>query len=388
MENNERYINCKHPNIPQNPCCDPCNTHTCCSQGPQGPQGEPGPIGPQGAAGPAGAMGPQGAIGPQGPAGNIGPMGPQGLTGPTGPQGPAGETGPQGPQGESGPAGLQGLPGPAGAQGPAGETGPMGPQGPAGEPGPQGIPGAMGPQGPAGDTGPQGLQGEPGPTGPQGFPGPAGAQGPAGRTGPIGPQGIPGPEGPQGEPGPAGPQGPQGIPGTAGSSAIIPLASGLPVSLTSLFNGLSGIPAFIGFGSSAPGLAVLGSTIDITNPAGTLTNFAFSMPRDATITAISAYFSTTLALSLIGSSITITARLYGSAAPNNILSPISGAAVTLAPPLTGTINIGHISFGSIDGLSIPVTTNDRLMMVFSITASGLSLTNTVAGYASAGIAIS
>ena len=45
---------------------------------------------------------------------------------------------------------------------------------------------------------------------------------------------------------------------------------------------------------------MLGSAIDITNASGTLSNFAFQMPRAGIITAFSAYFSTTAALSLIG----------------------------------------------------------------------------------------
>ena len=166
---------------------------------------------------------------------------------------------------------------------------------------------------------------------------------------------------------------------------FIPLSSGIPISLTTIAGGLAGIPAFIGFGSSAPGLTILGSNIDLTNPSGTLTNFAFSMPRAGIISSISAYFSTTAALSLIGSSITIRAQLYVSSTPNNLFVPIPGAVVNLAPSLTGTISIGDISSGLTTGLSIPVTAQSRLLMVFSATSSGLSLINTVVGYASAGI---
>ena len=116
-----------------------------------------------------------------------------------------------------------------------------------------------------------------------------------------------------------------------------------------------------------------GTTIDLTNAAGTLTNFAFSVPRDGTITALSAFFSTTAALSLTGSTITIRAQLYQSTTPNNIFSPIAGAVVTLAPALTGVISIGSLSNGLTSGLSIPVTARTRLLLVFSTTASGVAL---------------
>jgi len=114
---------------------------------------------------------------------------------------------------------------------------------------------------------------------------------------------------------------------------------------------------------------------------------AFSLPRDATITSVSAYFSTTASLSLVGSTVTITAQLYQSTTPNNTFSPISGTAVTLAPALTGVIAIGSISSGLLTGLSIPVTAGTRLLYVLSITSTGISLINTIDGYASGGLNI-
>ena len=216
---------------------------------------------------------------------------------------------------------------------------------------------------------------------------PTGVTGPAGPTGPMGcpgPRGATGPMGPMGYPGKTGATGPTGA---TGSSAIIPFASGIPVSLTTIAGGLVGTPAFVGFGSSAPGLSIVGNTIDLTNPSGTLTNFAFTMPRDGTITAIDIFFSTTAALSLVGSTITITAQLYQSTVPNNTMTAIPGTLITLTPSLTGILSIGSISKGILTGLSIPVPAQTRLMLVLTATATGLSLVNTVAGYASAGVSI-
>lgn len=84
----------------------------------------------------------------------------------------------------------------------------------------------------------------------------------------------------------------------------------------------------------------------------------------------------------------IRAQLYVSNTPNNVFTPIPGAIVNLSPALSGTISIGTISNGITTGLSIPVTAQSRLLMVYSAQASGLSLINTVVGYASAGIEIS
>lgn len=226
------------------------------------------------------------------------------------------------------------------------------------------------------------------PTGITGATGSTGPTGPIGDTGATGPTGATGSIGDIGPTGATGPTGVTGATGASGSTSIIPLASGLPISLTTIAGGLAGIPAFIGFGSSAPGLTILGSSIDLTNSSGTLSNFAFSMPRAGTITSLSAYFSTTGLLNLLGSSITIRAQLYISNTPNNIFTPIPGAVVNLSPALSGTIALGSISNGITTGLSIPVTAQSRLLMVYSAQASGLSLINTVVGYASAGIEIS
>ena len=254
----------------------------------------------------------------------------------------------------------------------------MGPQGVTGAQGIQGVTGPMGPQGP------KGCPGDDGPTGPTGPIGPTGANGVTGPTGPTGADGATGPTGPAGADGATGPVGPTGV---AGTGAIIPFASGLPVALTTIAGGLAGLPAFVGFGSSAQGLTVLGSSINITNAAGTLSNFAFQVPRAGTITSFSAFFSTTAALSLVGSTVAVNAQIYQSTTPNNVFSPIPGTLINLTPSLTGIISIGTLLNGSLTGLNIPVTAGTRLMLVFSASASGLTLVNTVVGYASAGLSI-
>jgi BclB C-terminal domain-containing protein len=174
-----------------------------------------------------------------------------------------------------------------------------------------------------------------------------------------------------------------------GPGAIIPYASGTPAILTTVLGGLAGTTSLVGFGSSATGVTIIGTTIDLTGAGGTLLNFAFSVPRAGTITSIAAYFSTTAALSLIGSTVTITAQLYSSTTPNNIFTPIPGAVVNLAPPLSGLVSIGTISNGVTTGLAIPVTPETRLLLVFSADVTGgIDIATTVVGYASAGVAIS
>ncbi|WP_308018569.1 hypothetical protein [Bacillus sp. SRB3LM] len=85
---------------------------------------------------------------------------------------------------------------------------------------------------------------------------------------------------------------------------------------------------------------------------------------------------------------TITAQLYSSTTPGNIFTPIPGALVNVALALTGAVALGAISNGITTGVSIPVTEETRLLLVFSTTAAGLSLINIITGYAIGGVRIS
>ncbi|WP_283956713.1 exosporium glycoprotein BclB-related protein, partial [Paenibacillus polymyxa] len=158
--------------------------------------------------------------------------------------------------------------------------------------------------------------------------------------------------------------------------------------LTTVLGGLVGTTSLIGFGSSATGIGLVNGVIDLTGTlVGPLINFAFSVPRGGVITSITGYFSTTAALTLLGSSVSITAQLFSSPTPNNTFIAVPGATVTLTPPLTDIVALGTTSSGIATGLAIPVTAQTRLLMVFSATATGVSLVNTVVGYASAGVTI-
>ena len=166
--------------------------------------------------------------------------------------------------------------------------------------------------------------------------------------------------------------------------SIIPFSSGItPVVLTSIAGGLVGTTSLIGFGTAIPGVTVTGTTIDLSGVA----TEAFSVPRAGNITAISATFTTLAALSLVGTTTTINARIYRAPANSNVFTA-TGATVNLTPPLTGALPLGTISSGSANVPPVPVAQGDRLVMVFSITSTGLTVVQTVTGTASAGITIS
>ena len=300
--------------------------------------------------------------------GNTGTTGFTGSTGTTGTTGFTGTTGATG----TGTTGFTGSTGTTGTTGFTGETGITGATGPTGSTGSTGFTGATGGTGAAGFTGFTGATGATGTgttgsTGATGFTGATGATG-TGTTGATGSTGV------------------AGATGATGGGAIIPFASGEPVTLTTVLEGVAGNVGLIGFGNSAANLGVLGPTIDLTGAAGLLLNMAFSVPRNGTITSIAAFFSTTLGLGLSGTTVTISAQLYSSTTPNNIFSPI-GTPVTLAPAMTGVLGVGTISNGILTGLSLAVTPETRLLMVFSANAVGLNLVTTIEGYASAGITI-
>jgi len=336
-------------------------------------------IGITGATGATGATGSVGATGATG-AGVTGATG-AGATGATGSAGATGATGSTG-ETATATAGATGATGTAGATGATGSAGATGATG-AGVTGATGTAGATGATGTAGATGATGA----GVTGATGSAGATGATGSAGVTGATGTAGVTGATG-AGVTGATGTAGVTGATGATGSGAIIPYSSGLPVAMTTVLGGLLNTSSAVGFGSSATNISITGGTIDLTGAAGTLLNFAFSVPRTGTITSMAAYFSATASVSLVGTTVTITAQLYRSTTPNNTFTAVPGALVTLSPPLTGLIALGTISSGNTTGLSIPVTVGERLLLVFTSTVTaGIDVATTVAGYASAGVTI-
>ncbi|MEK3738306.1 exosporium glycoprotein BclB-related protein [Paenibacillus sp. FSL H7-0941] len=354
------------------------------SVGATGATGSAGATGATGSTGVTGATGSTGVTGATGSTGVTGATGSTGVTGATGSTGATGATGSAGATGATGTAGVTGATGSAGVTGATGTAGATGATGTAGATGATGTAGATGATGSAGVTGATGA----GVTGATGSAGVTGATGSAGVTGATGSAGATGATGTAGVTGATGSAGVTGATGAAGAGAIIPYSSGLPVAMTTVLGGLLNTSSAVGFGSSATNISITGGTIDLTGAAGTLLNFAFSVPRIGTLTSMAAYFSATSSVSLVGSTVTITAQLYRSTTPNNTFTAVPGALVTLSPPLTGLIALGTISSGNTTGLSIPVTVGERLLLVFTSTVTaGIDVATTVAGYASAGVTI-
>ncbi|WP_253896180.1 exosporium glycoprotein BclB-related protein [Solibacillus sp. R5-41] len=166
------------------------------------------------------------------------------------------------------------------------------------------------------------------------------------------------------------------------TGSIIPFSSGITsVALATVLNGLVGIPSFIGFGTAVPGLVVLGNTIDL---SAILTE-AFTVPRAGNITAISASFTALTAVTITGAA-TVRAQIYKAPAGSTLFTA-TNAAVDLVPAFTGLLVVGQTSFASANVAPIPVAQGERLLMVYSVSGTGISLAQTVTGTASAGINI-
>ena len=66
-------------------------------------------------------------------------------------------------------------------------------------------------------------------------------------------------------------------------------------------------------------------------------------------------------------------------------TPVAGGAITL-PPLPGVLNIGDITSAT-QSVNVPVTGGSRMVLVVSLTVSGVGILATLVGYLSAGISI-
>lgn len=169
-------------------------------------------------------------------------------------------------------------------------------------------------------------------------------------------------------------------PATGGS--IIPFSSGVtPVVLTSLVTGLISTPSLIGFGTAVPGVTLVGNTLNL---SGVVTE-AFTVPRAGSITGLSASFSATVAIALVGST-TVTATIYRAPAGSTTYTA-TDATVNLAPAFTGAIALGDTAFGSGSFAPVAVSAGDKLIMVYSITTTGVAVAQVLTGTASAGITI-
>ena len=262
-----------------------------------------------------------------------------------------------------------------------------GPRGAAGPSGQHGLTGVTGATGPDGTRGPAGVTGA---TGVNGGSAGAGATGPAGPAGVTGTTGAAGSTGATGATGQTGATGGTGATGADGAGAILTSGSGTPATMVHTLGGVADAGSEIpvsGIGQ-ASGVSVTSGTLDTTGGPG-ISEVPESIPTSGHITSLTAYFSNTTTLSLGITTIAITGQLYSSSTPDNTLTAVPGATVTLSPELTSLVPLGSVSTGTATGLSIAVGAGTRLVWVFTASVSaGVDQSVTLSGYVNAGVTIS
>lgn len=166
------------------------------------------------------------------------------------------------------------------------------------------------------------------------------------------------------------------------TGSIIPFSSGtVAAALVTTAAGLIGTTSLVGFGTSITGVSVVGNTITLLAP---LLTEAFSVPRQGSITSISAAFNVAAGLTVTGSA-TVNARIYLAPAGSDTFTA-TDASVNLTPTLTGVVAVDTLLSGTSSNFApVAVAPGDRLLMVFSVT--GPTAVTTLTGNASAGINI-
>ncbi|MFJ7951067.1 exosporium glycoprotein BclB-related protein [Lysinibacillus sp. NPDC096418] len=167
--------------------------------------------------------------------------------------------------------------------------------------------------------------------------------------------------------------------------SIIPFSSGIvPAILTAALGATLATTSLVGFGTSFPGVSLLGNTIDL---AGLLQTEVFAVPRAGNITSIAASFTVVAGLNLAAGS-TVRAQIYRAPATGTVFTA-TNAMVDLVPTIAVPLSVNQVMSGLANVVPpVPVSAGDRLVMVFSvITPGGLTSIVSITGHASAGITI-
>lgn len=129
-------------------------------------------------------------------------------------------------------------------------------------------------------------------------------------------------------------------------------------------------------------MTTVNSPPDFASFAGVMQPFAAA----ATFNSITVTFRTSLALTLVGSTVTIQAQLFKVPYQSAAAGAVPGFVCTLAPALTGVIALGQ-SLTCLNQGASPATFNpgDAGFIVVSATATGLTLINTITGSVAVGI---
>lgn len=216
----------------------------------------------------------------------------------------------------------------------------------------------------------KGLRGPKGERGAQGERGASGSPGAAGQAGATGPSGAAGANGQAGATGPTGPIGATGPTGPAGLGSTMLLSSG-PATLTTLPGGLPGESGFLPLSG-----ALLAENDGPAAVAGTATEAATQVvPAAFTANSIYGQAVTDVALSLVGTTVSLEAVLYqgsGGGTPT-----ATGVSCPANPPLTGIVTSGMTMTFACTGLAHSFLAGDTGYFELRASATGIAMFNTI-----------
>lgn len=165
--------------------------------------------------------------------------------------------------------------------------------------------------------------------------------------------------------------------------SVIPYASGTsPVVLSTTATGVARIGAMIGFGSSSSNLALQGSIVAANATVG---DFAFTAPRNLTLTSLYFDYTNTLAVTLItATSLVVRVQVYEAPTGSNTYSPLALFATGTLPAPSFVVSAGQTTHGHAFA-SIPIVAGTRLLLVASVTAPSATALTVTTGILSAGL---
>lgn len=172
--------------------------------------------------------------------------------------------------------------------------------------------------------------------------------------------------------------------GCHNTGKLVRFASGVvPVVLSSLADGVVGIPSIIGCGTAVTGVISADGNIYSACPA----NEARRVRKAGKLTTISASFTVTTPFDVAGQDETVTATIYRAPAGSNVFSPTT-ASVDLAPVLTSLLPLGTTLTGTKSLMpQVAVAAGDCLLMVYTMSGTTGDVAAVVTGTASASVTI-
>jgi len=151
------------------------------------------------------------------------------------------------------------------------------------------------------------------------------------------------------------------ITASSGVGTIIPFSTGdRPTTLMTNANGERSMATILGFGSAAE-IDAPNDPITFYVTPGAEPYYAFSMPTDGIITALSAKFILTDVYPQIDN--TINVQLYYSPTLDNTFIPVRDAAVVLGT-VSGSDPLGTVLNGIVTDLNVPITAQTSLLLIF------------------------